>query len=38
MTEKNNTGVEIKILWVEKNQKINDWGDDYSGLKSNWLP
>ena len=28
-------GVGIKMSWVEKNLKINNWGgDDYLGLKS----
>ena len=27
-------GVGIKMSWVEKNRKINNRGDDYSGLES----
>ena len=29
-----NRGVGIKMSWVEKNRKISDRGDDYSGLES----
>ena len=30
-------GVGINMSWVEKNRKINNRGDDYSGLESNHL-